>query len=385
MVQKKIKLIYLFSLIDKALLNEVITKYFSESDKFDFSIILMKSGSSELERFLIRNNIKHWSIPYQGKRDLIKTFYAILKILIKEKPDILNANLLDASMAGLPAAWISRIPVRILSRHHSDFHHTYHPHFVKYDKMLNRLATHIVVPSSVVKSLMIEKENVKADKIKVIHHGLPLEEFAEVEQDRVIQLKRQYGLTEFKGPVIGVISRFMHLKGIQYLIPAFSRLLQKYGDAHLILANAKGPYAPVIISGLSEIPKANYTLIDFEMDAPALYKLFDIFLHVPINSLAEAFGQVYIEALAAGIPSVFTLSGIALEFIRDKQNAVVTNYKDSDGIFDAMSWIMNNPQKVKEMTKQGQVDVFRQFHSLKMIKELEAYFLRTLKETKGCL
>ena len=66
-----------------------------------------------------------------------------------------------------------------------------------------------------------------------------------------------------------------------------------------------------------------YTEIVYETDMPALYKTFDVFVHVPVEPHFESFGQVYVEAMASGIPSVFTLAGAATEFVRDGENALV--------------------------------------------------------------
>src|SRR5256885_4070776 len=42
-------------------------------------------------------------------------------------------------------------------------------------------------------------------------------------------------------------------------------------------------------------------------------KLLDVFVHAPIAPQVEAFGQVYVEAMAAGVPSVITRAGIRSE------------------------------------------------------------------------
>ncbi|MBL0097760.1 MAG: glycosyltransferase [Bacteroidetes bacterium] len=83
---------------------------------------------------------------------------------------------------------------------------------------------------------------------------------------------------------------------MQYIIPAFERILK---------------------SQPKKLPSDSYIKIEFERDLFSLYSIFDYFIHAPIDPSVEAFGQVYIEALAAGIPSIFTLSGIAPDFIVD--------------------------------------------------------------------
>ena len=68
-------------------------------------------------------------------------------------------------------------------------------------------------------------------------------------------------------------------------------------------------------------------------------------MHVPIDSMSEAFGQTYIEALASRVPSIFTLSGIACEFAKDRVNCLVVPYKDSDSIQLALESIFSSSFK----------------------------------------
>ena len=70
-----------------------------------------------------------------------------------------------------------------------------------------------------------------------------------------------------------------------------------------------------IQEAVKELPQNSYCVIPFEKDLFSLYQLFDVYVHTPINPTLEAFGQTYVEALAAGIPSVFTMSGVAPQFV----------------------------------------------------------------------
>jgi glycosyltransferase involved in cell wall biosynthesis len=169
-------------------------------------------------------------------------------------------------------------------------------------------------------------------------------------------MKMKY-LPQSAGPVIGVISRYVEWKGIQYVIPAFKKILQAYPYAHLVLANAKGSYENSIKEMLKEIPQGNYTEIGFEEDLFTLYKLFDVFVHVPVNADIEAFGQTYVEALASGVPCVFTLSGVAKEFIIDRINALVVPYKNSDAIYEAIAELLENELLRNTLVSNGQKSV----------------------------
>lgn len=172
----------------------------------------------------------------------------------------------------------------------------------------------------------------------LIHHGFELDAFKNVNTEEVEQLRVKYNLKD-NHPVVGMISRYEKGKGIQHVIPAFQKLLKEYPNAVLVLANSHGSYAREIKAMLKQLPDHSYREIRFEYNLFALYKLFDVFVHVPEYAEYEAFGQVYVEALAAGVPSVFTLSGIALEFIEDRKNALVCKYGDSSDIYNALSEI----------------------------------------------
>ena len=167
----------------------------------------------------------------------------------------------------------------------------------------------------------------------------------------------------------------IELKGIQYIIPAFEMLLDKYPGALLVLANATGDYQNEIKKLLKKLPEKNYREIRFENNIFALYKLFDVFIHTPIEKYSEAFGQTYVEALASGIPSVFTLSGIANEFIEDRRNALVVPYKSSTAIYEAILLLLTDTNLASALIANGKNDVAEKFQLQKMISSLEELYL----------
>ena len=114
--------------------------------------------------------------------------------------------------------------------------------------------------------------------------------------------------------------------------------------------------------------------ISFEPNLFALYKLFDVFIHVPINKEIEAFGQTYVEALAASVPSVFTLSGIASEFVENKNNSLVVDYKNSEQIHDSIIQILVNKKLRETLIQNGRKSV-EQFKLEIFIKKLEQLYV----------
>ena len=367
----RIEIVYILSNINKAIAFEWIAKRLSK-EKFHLSFLLLNPGPSDLETFLKHNNVPVQRIPLHRKRSYLFAFINVLRILFKQKPDVIHCHLFEASLIGLLAGKLLGIKKRIFTRHSGSYNWEYNRKGLKYDKIMAWLATDIVAISENVKKLLVEKEVVPLKKVKLIHHGFDMDSFKQIQRDRIIHLQENYN-SKLKRPVIGVISRWLHLKGIQYIIPAFKRFLLKYPNAFLILANANGYFKQEIEILLAELPKGSYRIIPFENDLFALYQLFDIYVHTPINSQIEAFGQTYIEALAAGIPSIFTMSGVATEFIEHEKNALVVQFKDSGLIFQNMKRLMEDETLRKKLVRNGTASI-KVFSLDSMISKLEKLY-----------
>jgi len=345
-------------------------------DLFDVELVLINGENSVMSQFLSEQNIKTWFFRYSSKRDLPKLTAKLYLMMLKGKFKIVHTHLFEASLAGLTAAFLARVPKRIMTRHYSDYHHVWFPNAVKYDRYLNALATDVIAISENVRNILVNQENVDTRKVHLIHHGLDMSEYKTeaVSNERISELRRKYNIP-IDVPVIGAISRFTELKGVQYLIPAFLRVLDSYPDAILLLANAAGDYAKEIKDMLSQIPVKNVRIIEFENDIAALYRIFDCFVHIPVNLTAEAFGQTYIESLASRVPAIFTLSGVAPEFAVNKVNCLIVPYCNSNAVYDAVISILNDRIKFEEMINTGYKTVEEQFDIKIKSAKLEALYL----------
>lgn len=371
---RKKKLVYIISKVDKSLAFE----WLATSDlqkRFELNFILLNPGTSYLEAFLKQQNIPVTLVKYSGKKSMARAFSQVFFKLITIRADIVHAHFLDAQMIGISAAFLAKVPRRIYTRHHSSFHHVYYPKGVFYDRLVNAMSTNIVAISKVVKKILVEKEQVAEDKIALIHHGFKLEMFEHIDKSRVEEVRERNKVPVDSYPILGVIARFEEWKGIQYIIPAFKKLLENYPDAHLILANANGIYEGEVNEMLKTLPKESITKIRFEYDIPALYKLFDVYIHTPVNNHSEAFGQTYIEALASQIPSIFTASGIATEFIENEVNALMVDYGNPDQVFDAIGRLLKNDQLRESLKRNGYASVKKRFQLEKMTDSLTQLYL----------
>lgn len=364
---------YIISDINKSIAFEWITECIDKNN-FELSFILINSENAYLKSYLEEKNIAVYTVSCKRKYNITGAVWKCCSILKKIKPDVVHCHLIMANLIGLTAAKLVGIKSRIYTRHHSDYHHVYFPGAVKWDKYCNRLATQIISISDNVSEILIKRENVPQNKILKIWHGFDVKKFSNPELQKVELLRDQYN-DKRKHPVIGVISRAISLKGIQYIIPAYRKLIESYPNALLLLFNAEGDYEEEINRLLSELPDDNYKKISFENDITNLYQVFDLFIHVPISPSVEAFGQTYIEALASGIPLIATKSGIANEILINKINALIVPFKNSEAIYGAMIELLENDNLRHELIKNARETVEERFSIQNMITALEKLYL----------
>ena len=362
------KVAYIISNLEYAIAFEWIAKEIGDTE-IELSFIFLNPQLPQLASIVQSHGAKIHFVHYNGKISIPIAILSVWKILKQINPDIIHCHMLDASVVGLLSGKMAGVKKRIYTRHHSSFHHVYFPKAVWIDKVCNFLSTNIVAISRTVEEILL-KEDVDKNKIKLIYHGFELDIFQNINHNQIRVLNEKYN-SHHKYPVIGVISRWTEWKGIQFIIPAFKKLLQEYPDAKLLLFNAKGDYVFTINSLLSQLPSNSFMTIEFESDIKTLYHVFDIFIHTPIDSHSEAFGQTYVESLASGIPSVFSLSGIANEFIVNRQNALVVPYQNSDAIFNAITELLDNKKLSHEIVENGKKDVVKLFQLKEMINKLK--------------
>lgn len=345
------KVTYIISDVDKA----VSFEWLSEAIKLKelkFSFILISQKPSHLHKYLKEAQINSKEFIYTSRLSIFLIFTRILFFFVFNRPDVVHTHLHMANILGLSAAWMIRIRKRMFTRHHAMIHYQEYPSGLKWDKWCNAIATDVIAISKNVKDILLRKDGVKVHKVHLIHHGFKLDQFHNVSASRVKKLADKYEL-QSANPVIGVIARYVEWKGIQFIIPAFQELLSQYPNAKLVLANASGPYQNEISALLSQIPNDRYIEIEFEMDVPSLYQLFDVYVHTPIDENVEAFGQTYIEALAAGIPSIFTLSGVGKEILVDQSNCLAVNFKSSKEIHSSLLKLLENNSLKLKLSNEG--------------------------------
>ncbi|MBA2470648.1 MAG: glycosyltransferase family 4 protein [Chloroflexia bacterium] len=149
--------------------------------------------------------------------------------------------------------------------------------------------------------------------------------------------------------VLGFASRFAAEKGIEHLVNAMPRLIERFPNVKVLFA---GPYRDVIgeegyrarlepaIAALGDRWEFLGTLGPDEL--PAFYAALDALLMTSVNS-TESFGLVQVEAMLCGTPVVATnLPGVRQPVTVTGMGEIVA-MADAASLADGIEKVLSNP------------------------------------------
>lgn len=346
-IKPRCSVLFVFSDVNNSpQLMAILQKF--RAEKVAFDLILLGEGRSKLCAEFDSLKIPYSLSSVSSKFLIPIRFLSILKRILSLHPQAIYASGQFATLIAIPASFVARVPVRVFTRHHSNFHHYYNMRLgILADKISNHLATTIIAVSKIVEEILLTQENVPQSKVKIIYNGIALDQFRNKVGDSETSI--QVASSSAATIRIGIISRLTQLKGVAYAAEAFVKCLNVFPNAHLSLVGAKADSFREISEVLSSLPTSSYDFVDFMQDIPSFLKSLHVLVHVPIASDIESFGLVYIESLAVGVPSIFTVSGILNEIPNIEEYAQVVPYMDSESIYLAMMNILTDSMAPKEI------------------------------------
>jgi phosphatidylinositol alpha-1,6-mannosyltransferase len=158
-------------------------------------------------------------------------------------------------------------------------------------------------------------------------------------------------------PRILSLSRLEPLKGIDHAILAVRKLLHRYPDLHYIVAGGGGDLARLeaIVRAQDLQRHVSFVGAVNGMRKSALYESANLFLMPtrPVGSRQEAFGMVFLEAAAHGLPVLAGKAGGARDALQDGITGVLVDGSDVDQIAASLDELLADPARRLAMGTAG--------------------------------
>ena len=207
----------------------------------------------------------------------------------------------------------------------------------------------------------------------VIYPGIHLEEFA---PPAPTPSQERHHAT------VGIIGRISSTKGQDIFLRTAARVLQRFPTVRFQVIGSAFFNDLVYEEEIHRLAEslgiaASVEFISFVSNVAARLHGLDIF--VLASTTPEPFGQILVEAMAAGKPVVATNAGGVPEIVTHGQNGLLVPPGDVDQLAEAIHRLLSHPEQTSEMARRGQERVAERFTIERTVQDLETAYAQILR------
>jgi glycosyltransferase involved in cell wall biosynthesis len=313
-------------------------------DKEKFEQFIVFQGGEVVEKYLQSIQIKYYVIEEVEKKFSIKFFLNFLKILIKEKVDIINAHLIKPYViSGLLNIFLRK---KLIFSYHglfikNDYNSNLEQSIYKISHFLITLfnKVYVLTPSNKSKDILLT-ETKRFFKIFSYYQGKALFYFNN-QSDKQIELELKNLKSEYL--IIAFVGRLNREKNAQLCIDIFSRVSESNKNVYLVIFGSgeeeESLKAYVKSSNLERIKFFGYV-----NNANIYMKYFDILI---LTSKREGMPIVVWEAMNNSIPVLSTKVGGVEEILTENKCGILFKKKNIlDGVVNLLLIIKDKDLRV---------------------------------------
>jgi len=229
-------------------------------------------------------------------------------------------------------------------------------------------ATNLITHSHFAAKFAQREYHVPADRIHVVWLGLDM---TGIEVKHVEHIAEQ---------IVLYVGRLEPRKGARYLLEAIPHVVEVVPNARFRLigkdiADAPGgtSYQTYFAGFASPQAQAATDFLGFvdEKTVEQEYAACDVFV---APSLFESFGLIHLEAMARGKPVVACQAAATPEIVVDGETGLLVPPEDSQALAHAIICLLCEPDKARQMGRQGRLRAIKEFTLDRMVDETLAIY-----------
>jgi glycosyltransferase involved in cell wall biosynthesis len=271
----------------------------------------------------------------------------------------------------VPAGWAARTPVRVMTRHYSNYHTRINKRWhVRLDQMCTALCHRVIAVSEHTAEHMRRDEGAPADRLRVIYNGIDFDRIKVSAPEAPAALRQEYAPNgEF---LLLQVGRLHPEKGYEHLFRAMQIARSRTPRPLRLLVAGWGPLMPHYQEMLNQLGVDDIvTLLGFRKDVPDLMAAADALV---LASVAEAFGYVLAEALYMGTPVLATQVGGIPEVVDHEVSGLLVPPASPEELADGIVRLAQDGDLRRQLAGAGRQKVIEKFGFPQMVREYEALY-----------
>jgi glycosyltransferase involved in cell wall biosynthesis len=317
-------------------------------------------GSRSLRVDFEKEGIKIITLNAESRYDC-RFFAKGARVLTEEYPDVLHTHLPRADLAGAFAQFLNPSVVWVCSVHAIYSEDWSGRWTLPLIKRLWRKADAIICISHAVKDWVVQ-QGVPSEKARVIHYGIETEQFVQPK----VRFREEWNLSGHA--VIGSIGRLEPRKNHECLIAAMPYVCKSVPKALLLIAgHDPWGYDETLRRLIDRLGLGtNVKLVGFQSNVPSFLAAIDVFAFA---TKSEGFGQVLVEAMAAGKPVVAGRIPPLTEIVVDRETGLLVEPGKPKAFAAAITELLTDSNHRHRMSRLSQNRVQRHFAADRMADE----------------
>jgi len=242
--------------------------------------------------------------------------------------------------------------------------------------MLTYESSEVIVNSNYMKSELQRLFGLPFEKINVIPNGVNLTSFNNVYRD--YDFRRRFAMDNEK--IILFMGRLVYEKGIQNLIAAMPKILDRYHDTKLVIAGKGGMMDELKqeVNALGINEKVYFAGYLNSNDVKKMYKCADISV---FPSTYEPFGIVAIEAMLSGTPVVVSDIGGLNEIVEHGVNGMKSYAGNPNSLADSILNLLFDHKLCDDVVKNAKAKVKAEYNWNKITQDTHFVYQKAICET----
>jgi len=306
-----------------------------------FNVVVAYGEKGKLSTDLVAANIQIRELPSLG-RDVVllsdvASFFQIVGLLRRERPDVVHLNSSKAAALGALAARLTGVPKIIFTVHGWPFKEARAAltrALIYFVSWFTAALSHRVIVVSKADEAYGKRMRIAGKKISYVPLGIETPRF--LARDEAMRLLAEK-IPELKevgsGPRIVSIAELTPNKGLNFGIEAVARLRDRGVNVVYVIIGAGEEHFRLMDLCFEYSVEDRVVFADFLPDAATYLRAFDIYL---LPSIKEGMPYVLLEAAAAGLPIVAT-NVVGTDVTENYKNIRVVARADAATFADAVA------------------------------------------------
>jgi len=300
----------------------------------------------------------------------LQTLIKLIKLIKKEKFDIVNTHLWGADVTGRLAAIITNTPIIISTAQNVDIWKKWWHRII--DRILSYKTDMIIAVSEAVRDYYHREVGIPLKKITIIPNAVEIEKYDNVGD--VSYLYDELGLTS-NDFILSCIGRLTEQKGQRYLLESIAQLQPESSNLKVLFVGSGEDE-----NKLKEMAKKadidrTVRFLGYRQDIPQILHLSK---GLVLPSLYEGLPVCVLEAMAAERPVIVTKIGGIEGLVRDNETGFIVIPRNAEALTIAIRKLINLGDRDKKMGMGGK-DIVINNYSIQSIarKTADLYTLLT--------